>query len=514
MSFKGAWSVVKSSGFRECVLSGLLMATATAEAGTLDASWIAPTTNTDGSPLTDLAAYRLYYGMSGSPCPSSSVVQVTSPTSSPSPGQVMSYRLSGLTAGTLYYVSVSAVDTSGNPSNCSLVASAVARSDFGVSPTGTVNFGSVNVGSFVDRTFTVTNTGGGTISGTASVASPFSVVSGSPFSLTVGATQTVTVRFAPTSGMTASANLTFAASGSSLSTVVTGGGIATDTTPPVVSITSPTSSSTYNIGSSSITLGGTSSDNIGVTQVTWANDRGGTGTASGISSWSATGIALQPGSNKLTVAARDAAGNTRTASLTVTLGDTIPPTVALTTPTSGATVAGTMTVSATATDNVGVVGVQFKLDGANLGAEVTSQPYAMTWNTTTAASGGHVLAAVARDAAGNVGTSPGTPVTVAPTAGGSTDVTAPTISKMNLSVRSSDATIGWMTNEASDTQLDYGPTEACGSQTALNMSLVTSHSQDIRGLEPNTWYFFRARSRDAAGNIAVSKTFKFKTRGR
>ena len=53
----------------------------------------------------------------------------------------------------------------------------------------------------------------------------------------------------------------------------------------------------------------------------------------------------------------------------------------------------TVTVSATASDNVGVAGVQFKLDGANLGAEDTTAPYSVTWNTTTATNGSHTLTA-------------------------------------------------------------------------------------------------------------------------
>jgi hypothetical protein len=58
-------------------------------------------------------------------------------------------------------------------------------------------------------------------------------------------------------------------------------------------------------------------------------------------------------------------------------------------------------VSATASDNVGVAGVQFRLDGANLGSEDTSSPFSTTWNTTTVSNGTHTLSAVARDAAGN-----------------------------------------------------------------------------------------------------------------
>jgi hypothetical protein len=88
------------------------------------------------------------------------------------------------------------------------------------------------------------------------------------------------------------------------------------------------------------------------------------------------------------------------------LGDTTAPTVAVSAPANGATVSGSsVTVSATATDNVGVTGVQFKLDGANLGAEDTSAPYGMTLNTTALADGAHTLSAVARDAAGNQTTS-------------------------------------------------------------------------------------------------------------
>lgn len=93
--------------------------------------------------------------------------------------------------------------------------------------------------------------------------------------------------------------------------------------------------------------------------------------------------------------------------------DTTAPTVAITAPPSGSTVSGTsVTVSATATDNVGVVGVQFKLDGANLGAEITAAPYSLEWNTTIVTNGTHSLTVSARDAAGNMGVSVATTVTV------------------------------------------------------------------------------------------------------
>ena len=91
-----------------------------------------------------------------------------------------------------------------------------------------------------------------------------------------------------------------------------------DITAPTVTITSPTANPTYTTSASSITLGGTAFDDVGVTQVAWTNSQSG-GTATGTTSWTASGIALQIGSNVLTVTARDAAGNTATATLTVTL---------------------------------------------------------------------------------------------------------------------------------------------------------------------------------------------------
>jgi concanavalin A-like lectin/glucanase superfamily protein/galactose oxidase-like protein/Big-like domain-containing protein/Kelch motif protein len=81
--------------------------------------------------------------------------------------------------------------------------------------------------------------------------------------------------------------------------------------------------------------------------------------------------------------------------------DATPPTVSITAPTAGATVSGVITVSAFATDNVGVSGVQFLLNGAPFGSEDTTAPYAVVWDTTTAPTGPNTLTAQARDAAGN-----------------------------------------------------------------------------------------------------------------
>jgi Bacterial Ig domain len=81
--------------------------------------------------------------------------------------------------------------------------------------------------------------------------------------------------------------------------------------------------------------------------------------------------------------------------------DTVAPTVSITSPANGAAVSGSIVVAAAASDDRGVAGVRFKVDGANLGNEDTNAPYSVTRNTTAVPNGPHVLTATARDAAGN-----------------------------------------------------------------------------------------------------------------
>jgi hypothetical protein len=126
-----------------------------------------------------------------------------------------------------------------------------------------------------------------------------------------------------------------------------------------------------------------------------------------------TGLAA--GTYRYRVIAEDQAGNVGAPSAETAgsaLADTTAPTISLTAPTPATTVRGAATVSATAADDVGVAGVQFRLDGAALGVEDTTAPYSVVWDSTTAAAGAHTLTAVARDAAGNVTTAAGVPVTV------------------------------------------------------------------------------------------------------
>jgi len=92
-------------------------------------------------------------------------------------------------------------------------------------------------------------------------------------------------------------------------------------------------------------------------------------------------------------------------------GDTQAPTTAITAPGAGATVSGTVSVTASASDNVGVTSVELYLDNVLQSTDTTS-PYAWSWNSTTATNGSHSLTSKAYDAAGNVGTSTAVTVTV------------------------------------------------------------------------------------------------------
>ena len=121
----------------------------------------------------------------------------------------------------------------------------------------------------------------------------------------------------------------------------------------------------------------------------------------------------------------------------------------------------------------------------------------------------HTLTAVARDAESNQTTSAPRSVTV--------DTTPPVISAVAVSsITATGATFTWTTNEASDTQVNYGLTTAYGTTSPLNATDVTSHSVVRTGMTPNTTYHYRVRSRDAAvpGNLALSGDFTFTTPAR
>jgi len=158
-------------------------------------------------------------------------------------------------------------------------------------------------------------------------------------------------------------------------------------------------------------------------------------------------------------------------------------------------------LTATASDNVAVANVQFKVDGSNIGSAITSSPYTTNWNSTGVSDGSHTLYAVAEDTSGNYATSS---INV------TDDNTAPIVSSIASSTDDSSATITWTTNEAATSKVVFGPTSAYGSATS-SVSLVTSHSIGIIGLTDSTTYHYAVVSTDAVGNTATSSDKTFTT---
>jgi hypothetical protein len=186
-----------------------------------------------------------------------------------------------------------------------------------------------------------------------------------------------------------------------------------DTTPPTVTIASPAAGAMVR---GIVTVEANVSDDTQVSSV-WLYVNG---SAVSISSsgprftttWSTPNAATGPYTLKLK--AYDTSGNVSDSpEVVVTVSnDATPPTVALTAPAQGASLAGMVSLQATASDNVGVTRVEFLVDGTRV-ATVTSPPYVAAWDSHTVLNGSHTVTARAYDAVGNATTSAARTVTVA-----------------------------------------------------------------------------------------------------
>jgi hypothetical protein len=215
-----------------------------------------------------------------------------------------------------------------------------------------------------------------------------------------------------TATVTVPANTVFTLSGSSVP----------DTTPPSApaNLTATGSAGTASLSWSAAT------DNVGVSHynIYRSTTSGFTpGANNKIGQTTSTSYAdngLSGGTYYYQVTAQDGAGNISSPSAeasAVVTSDTQAPSVAITAPSSGATLSSATALTATASDNTSVVGVQFKVDGTNIGAEDTTSPYSISWDSATVANGSHTLTAVARDPAGNSATSAAITITVNNTTG-------------------------------------------------------------------------------------------------
>jgi len=188
-----------------------------------------------------------------------------------------------------------------------------------------------------------------------------------------------------------------------------------DTTPP----TSPTGLTATAFSSTQINLAWTAStDNVAVTGYQILRDGTQVGT-SATNSFSDTGLNPSTSYN-YTVRAVDAAANpsaqSQPASATTLTPDTTLPSATITAPTGSSPLSGVVTISATASDNVGVNGVTFLVDNTVVGGgEDTTSPYSVLWDSATVPNGAHTIIARARDTSGNLGVSQPVTITVSNT---------------------------------------------------------------------------------------------------
>jgi hypothetical protein len=209
-----------------------------------------------------------------------------------------------------------------------------------------------------------------------------------------------------------------------------------------------------------------------------------------------TGVAFHPSANDWPMIFQNPR-NTATRQI-----DLSPPSVAITYPASGATVGGQITVTANASDNVGVTSLQFQVDGTNLGSVLTSGPFSVVWDTTQVSVGSHSLTAVAQDAAGNSTTS--APVTVTVTQLGAVNLSPTSVAfggqQLNITSAAQSVTVtntGVVSTSISGVSItgDFAQTSNCittlapGATCAINVN----YTPTVRGSEN--------------GNLTVSGNF-------
>ena len=287
------------------------------------------------------------------------------------------------------------------------------------------------------------------------------------------------------------------------------GGSKADRTAPTVSITSPASGTTY-ATAQTVTIAATASDNVGVARVEFYRNGALAGTDSAAPYSYAWSISSSlNGSHSWTARAFDAKGNNSTSSavsLSVNIGssDATAPSTSIASPTSGTTytTVQTVTVTANASDNVGVSKVEFYRNGALAGTD-TASPYSYAWSISSSLNGSHSWTSKAYDAAGNAASSAASSVTVNIAAA---DTTAPTVSLTSPASGATYTTVQTVnvTAAASD---NVGVTRVEFYDNGVQKSIVTaapftyawSVSSALNGT--HSW---TAKAFDAAGNSTTS----------
>ncbi len=282
--------------------------------------------------------------------------------------------------------------------------------------------------------------------------------------------------------------------------------VAYDVTAPTVSVTAPAEGATV---SETLTLTANAVDDYAMARVEYFVDGQLVGT-SGSSApygvvWNSRSLAN--GAHTLVARAYDTFGNmgvSATRSFTVN-NDVTPPTAAITSPASNASLRGTVTVTATADDDFGVTKVEVYAGTRPLGTD-TSAPYEVSWDTVTSIDGAHTLTVKAYDAAGNVRTSSGRAVTVDNTAPTQVAITSPA-NGASLSALSLSTTIqaSAFDNRAVTQVVFYDGASVMGTDTTAPYSVSWNLLSAPKGTHTLT-----VKAHDAAGNVTTSAPISVK----
>ena len=283
---------------------------------------------------------------------------------------------------------------------------------------------------------------------------------------------------------------------SSYSNIVTVPGSGSMTTAVTAPANNATVSGTFSVAASA-------TDTVGVTKVEFYVNSAlqATDTVTPyIYSWNTS--ALASGTYTLMTKAYNAAGNVSQSGNVVVavVNDTIAPTVSLTAPGNSSTLSGTVAITASASDNVGVSNVEFYSNGILLFAGNVS-PYTYNWNTASVANGSYTLTARAYDNAGNISQSSNVLVTVF------NDSTAPTVTDFMLPATSNSTVVAISSFIATDnaavtgymiTESNTAPVASAAGWTSAAPSSFTFSAAGSK-----TAY---AWTKDAAGNVSASRS--------
>lgn len=219
---------------------------------------------------------------------------------------------------------------------------------------------------------------------------------------------------------------------------------------------------------------------------------------------------LAPGVYNYYIRCIDAVGNANQDDYVINfsiLSDTTSPNVALVSPADSSVVSGIVIVTASASDDVGIVGVQFRVDGVDYQSEDLVAPYEVSWDTNAVMNGSFTLTAVARDQAGNNTIS--LPIHVSVLNIEATGDLVPPLRMSGsphgvLSAGTNSTILSLTTDEAATCKYETTANTSYGAMlNTFTNTGGTSHYTNVSGLTPGASYMYYVRCQDQSGNTNI-----------